>query len=204
LRKCFRVPGYGITRLSDSPWRAAIALAPWDVVVCPTGLLRRRVKSDVTEIGTGTQRHAKGLNAAVHILVVQGVLIVIDSLSGIGHFVAHKPDPIVSRVRLLLAYGRPCPSRDGRVHSPGRANRRKGEARCTANKELTIGSIVIHVALPRVGLTPLVLLRRQVLRFREIGCALIERCVEITDINANPVRGSDVVMAGVVGWIWIR
>ena len=42
-------------------------------------------------------------------------------------------------------------------------------------------------------------LRRHVLRLSEIGRALIERCVEITDINANPVRCASVVVAGVVG-----
>src|SRR5262249_41084779 len=163
-----------------SPRRAAVSVSAWDVIVCPAGFLRRCVKSDVTQINSSTQRHAKGLNAAIHILVVQGVLIVINSRTGIGHFVAHKPDAIISRVRLLLAYGRPCPTLDGRLHSPSRANRRKREVCCTANKELTVGSVVIHVALPGMGLTPLILLRREVLRFREIGCPLIERCVEIT------------------------
>ena len=162
------------------------------------------MKSDVTEIGSSAQRHAKGLNTAVEILVVQGVLIVIDSRTGIGHFVAHKPNAIVARVRLLLAYGRPCPSHDGGLHSPGHANRRKSEVRCTANKELTVGSVVIHVALPGMGLTPGVLLWRQVLRFREIGCAGIERCVQIIDINSNPVRYAVMCVIGVVGWIWIR
>jgi hypothetical protein len=162
------------------------------------------VKAYVTEIGSSTQRHAKGLNAAIHILVVQGVLIMIHPRGRIGHFVAHKPDSIISRVGLLLAYRRPCPSHDGRLHSPSHASRGKAEVRCTANKELTVGSVVVHVTLPGMRLTPLVLLRRPICRFREIGCALIERCVEITDINANPVRCANIVVAGVVGWIWIR
>jgi len=205
LRKCFCIPSDRACVLRNIPRYAAIALAPWDIVICPTRLLWRRVKSDVTEVSSGTQRHAKGLNAAIEILVKQRVLIVPDSRSGIGHFIAHKPDTIISRVRLLPVYRRPCPSRDGRVHSHGLINRGKAEARCTENKELMVGSVVIHVALPWMGLTPLVLLPRVVLRFREIGCALIERCVEITDINANPVRC--VVMGGVAGvvrWIWIR
>ena len=122
LRKRFAVPSYGITRLSDSPGHAAVTLVVKRAVVCPARFLGRRVKSDVTDIGSSTQRHAKGLNAAIEILVVQGVLIVIDSRRGIGHFVAHKPDTIVSRIRLLLIYRRPCPSHDGRVHSHGRTN----------------------------------------------------------------------------------
>ena len=65
------------------------------------------MKFDVTEIGSSTQRHAKGLNAAIEILVVHGVLIVIDSRRGIGHLVAHEPDAIVSRIRLRLIYRPP-------------------------------------------------------------------------------------------------
>ena len=85
------------------------------------------------------------------------------------------------------------------------ANRGKcEEARCAVNKELMVGSVVIHVALPRMGLTPRILKRVQVLRFREIGCTCIERCVQISDINANPVRYAVMCVAGVVGcdtWI---
>ena len=54
LRKRFTVPAYGITRLSDSPGHAAIALATRDIVVCPSRFLRRRVESDVTNIGPST------------------------------------------------------------------------------------------------------------------------------------------------------
>ncbi len=53
LRKRFAVPGYGITGLSDSPGRAAVTLVIKRAVVCPARFLRRRVKSDVTEIGSG-------------------------------------------------------------------------------------------------------------------------------------------------------
>ena len=59
LRKRFAVPGYGITGLSDSPGRAAVTLVIKRAVVCPARFLRRRVKSDVTKIGPGAQRHAK-------------------------------------------------------------------------------------------------------------------------------------------------
>jgi len=199
LSKGFAVPSYGITRLSDSPGRAAVTLVIKRAVVCPARFLRRRMKSDVTEIGSSTQRHGKGLDAAIEILVEQGVLIVIDARRGIAHFVAHKPDPIVSRIRLSLIYRRPCPSRDGRVRSHGLPERGKCKVRCAVNRKLTMGSVVIHVALPGMGLTPSVLLRRVVLRFREIGCAFIERCVQITDLHANPVRCAVMCVAAVVG-----
>ena len=67
LRKCFRVPGDRACALRKIPRRAAIALAPWDIVVCPARFLRRRVESDVTKIDPGTHRDAKGLNAAIEI-----------------------------------------------------------------------------------------------------------------------------------------
>ena len=63
--------------------------------------------------------------AAIEILVVERVLIVPDAGSWVGHFVAHKPDPIVSRIRLELIYRRACPSLDGRLHSHGLAQQEK-------------------------------------------------------------------------------
>ena len=199
LCKRFAVPGYGITRLSDSPGRAAVTLVVKRSVICPARFLRRRVKIDVTEIGSSAQRHAKGLNAAIEIVIVHGILIVIDSRRWIGHFEAHKRDAIVSRIRLHLIHRRPCPSHDGRLHSRGRANRRKCEVRCAVNRELTVGSVVIHVALVGMGLTPRVFKRIQVCRFREIRCTRIETCDQIVDINANPVRYAVMYVAGVIG-----
>ncbi len=54
LRKGFAVPGYGIARLSDSPGHAAVALVVKRAVVCPARFLRRRVKFDVSKIGSST------------------------------------------------------------------------------------------------------------------------------------------------------
>ena len=64
------------------------------------------MKTDVADVYPGSERHAKGLNAAVEVLVIQGILIVPDPSSGIRHFVAHKPNTIVTRVRLDLVYCR--------------------------------------------------------------------------------------------------
>ena len=183
--------------LSTNPRHAAVTLVIKRAVVCPARFLRRRVKSDVTDIGR--HRHAKGLNAAIEVLIIQGILVVPDASRRVGHFGADKRDAIVSRIRLHLVYRRPCPSHDGRLRSHGLIKRGKCEARCTANKELTVRSVVIHVALPGMGLTPSVLLRRVVLRFREIGCPLIESCVQIIHINANPVRCAVMIVACVVG-----
>ena len=199
LRKRFAVPGYGITGLSDSPGRAAVTLVVKRAVVCPAGFLRWRVKTDVTDIGARAQRHAKGLNAAIEIFIEQGIFIVIDPRRGTGHFAAHKRDAIVSRIGLHFIYRRPCPSHDGRLHSLGLAKRGKCEVRCAANKVLTVGRVVIHVALPGMGLTPRVFKRVQVCRFRKIRRTRIEICVQIGDLNANPVRYVVKYVAVVIG-----
>src|SRR5437867_5786663 len=53
LRKCFGVPCYRATGLSNSPRLAAITLVVKRPVICPTRLLRRPMKADVTDVGSG-------------------------------------------------------------------------------------------------------------------------------------------------------
>ena len=200
LRECFTAPFDVFRRLINAPRGATVTLVHECAIVCPAGFLGRRVKSNVANVDAGEDGHLEVLNAVIEVLIENGIFIVPDSVIWPRHLIANEENPIVSRIRLVLSYRctRGCPSHDGRLHSPSHAHRRKGEIRCAANKELTVRSIVIHVALPRMDLTPLVLLRCQVCRFREIGCALIERCVQITDINANPMRRAVMYVAGVV------
>ena len=129
LGKRFGVPGYGIGRLSDSPWRAAVTLVVKRAIVCPARLLRRRVKADITDVCSSAQRHTERLNPTIEVLVVQGIFIVPDSGSWTAYFVAHEPDAIVARIRLDLIHCRACtcPSRDGRLQPRSGANRRKCE-----------------------------------------------------------------------------
>ena len=56
-----------------------------------------------------------------------------------------------------------------------RAKRKIG--RTTADRELAIGDVVIHVAFAGMRLAPCVFVRANVLRFAEIGRTLIHRCV---------------------------
>src|SRR5262249_1939662 len=100
LCKRFGIPSYGIGRLSDCPWSAAVTLIVECAVVSPAGFLRRRVKADVTDVGAQPKRDTEGLNGAVQVLVVQGVLVVPNLRTWVCYFVRHKPDAIVSRVRL--------------------------------------------------------------------------------------------------------
>ena len=70
LRKGLSVPGYGIGSLSYSPRSAAIALVIKGAVVCPTGLLRRRVEAYVSYVSAVPNRDAKGLDSSVQVLVI--------------------------------------------------------------------------------------------------------------------------------------
>ncbi|PYL60119.1 MAG: hypothetical protein DMF24_11140 [Verrucomicrobia bacterium] len=77
------------------------------------------METDVADVDARSQRHAKGLNSAIEVLVIQRILIMPDSRCGIGHLVAHEPDTIVTRIGLDLIYqcaGR-SPGHDGRLHS---------------------------------------------------------------------------------------
>jgi len=116
LRKGFAVPSDRIAGLSNTPRLAAIALAPWDIVVCPARFLRRPVKTDITDVGAGAHRHTEGLNSSIEVLVIQRILVVVDAGTWIGDFVTHKPDAVVSRIRLHLIHRRARPSHDSRLH----------------------------------------------------------------------------------------
>src|SRR5262249_7601832 len=133
-------------------------------------MLRWRMKSDVRDIYAWTDRHGEGLNRAIKILVVQRVFVVPDSGSRIADFVTHKPDAVVSRVRLGLRDCRALSGRDDRYLAYIGANGAKTESRrATSHALLLIGDIIIHVTLARVTLAPGVLMRDDVLRFRKIS-----------------------------------
>src|SRR6202043_2578746 len=90
------------------------------------------------------------------------------------------------------------PGIDGRAHSHRGPSAYKGETRRAADSVLTVGRVVIHVALSRVSLAPDVLMRSYVLRFGVIRRARIQRRVQIIGLNTNPVRYAVVCVASVV------
>src|SRR5262249_374658 len=122
LCKRFRVPGHGTRRLSNSPWRTAVSLIVECAVVRPAGFLRRCMKVDVTDVSPRSQRHAERLNSAVEVLVIQGVFVMPHSGTWVGHFVAHKPNPVVAGIGFDLADCRAGPGHDGWLHLDRRAN----------------------------------------------------------------------------------
>jgi hypothetical protein len=95
---------------------AAVTLVVKGAVVSPTRFLRRRMKSDVRDVHPGSKRHAERLDGAIEVLVVERVFIVPDASTGVRDFVAHKPEAVVSRIRLHLIYRRARPSHDSRLH----------------------------------------------------------------------------------------
>ena len=107
--------------LSNIPRRAAIPSISLGAIVCPAGMLKRRMKPDVRDICSGYNRHAERLNTAIQVLVVERVFVVPHASSWIRDFVPHEPNAIVAWVGLELAYRRASPSVNGWVLSHGRA-----------------------------------------------------------------------------------
>ena len=104
LGKSFGAPGYRIGSLGNIPRRAAISVTSRYIIVCPTRVLWRGVKPDITYVNSGTEGHAERLNRAIEVLVIKRVLVVPDSSRRIGYFVAHEPDAIDTRIGLDLVH----------------------------------------------------------------------------------------------------
>ena len=162
------------------------------------------MKADVSDVDAWPQGHAKRLNSPVQVLVIQGILIVPDSGTWIGHFVSHKPEAIIAWIRFDLVYCHACPRHDGRSPPDRGVNRGKCETRCAADAELPIRNVVVHIAFPGVVMAPIVLVGGNILGFGEVRRALVQVLVQIVDFNPDAMRYTVVRMAAVVvcgGWI---
>src|SRR4030095_2478016 len=84
LCKRFAVPSNRACVLGNVPRCAAISATSRYIVVCPTRFLRRRVKPDVTDVDSRSQRHSERLNGAIEILIIDGVLIMPDAATYVG------------------------------------------------------------------------------------------------------------------------
>jgi hypothetical protein len=151
------------------PWCAAIPGISLRAVMRKAGMLRRRMKSDVSDIDASSYGHGERLNPAIEVLVIERVLIVPHAAAQVGYFVTHEPDTIGTRSRFDLIYCRTCPCLNSGLLPHRRSNLRKREIGGAANAVLTVGSVVVHVALPRMTLTPSVFVRGDILRFGKIG-----------------------------------
>ena len=121
------------------------------------------------------------MDSSVQVLVIQGILIVPDPRTGIGHFVSHKPEAIIARIRLDLVHccaSERLPSVNGGFHAHGGAGRRK----CIVIPAATdikpaIRGVIVHVALPGMTLAPNVFMWSQILTFGKISRARVLRRV---------------------------
>src|ERR1700674_5124080 len=118
-------------------------------------MLKRRMKADVRDVYSGSNRHAKRLDGAIEVLVIERVFIVPDASSGVRHFIPHKPNTVGSGSGLDLVYRRTGPSCNARLLSHGGTHGTKSERLVdSGHAVLTVRSVVVHVALVRMTLTP--------------------------------------------------
>ena len=123
MRKGFRTPSHGREIVSESPGGAAISRVSDGAIVCPAGMLWRRVEIDKIQYwGEKWKNNFERLDRTIKILIVDGVLIVPDTGSGAGDFVTDEYDSVVSRIGLDLVYCSACPGRNSRLHSHRRAD----------------------------------------------------------------------------------
>src|SRR6266550_2689558 len=115
LRKCFAVPHH---TPSNIPRSAAIPLVIKRAVICPAGMLRRRVKSDIAD-ASGKYRYPKGLYSAVQVHVKDGVFIMPDAVGRSRHLVTDEENPVVARIGFDWDHRCPgcCPGFDSSLHS---------------------------------------------------------------------------------------
>ena len=111
------------------------------------------MKIDITQWDRKPEENSEGLDGAIQVFVIDGVLIVPNPGIRPRYLVTDEEDPIVSRVRLYLIYNRArrCPSHNCRLHTERGTHCAKIKRRIdTTDVELPIRDIVIHVALTGV------------------------------------------------------
>ena len=132
-------------------------------------MIKRGVKPQIAHRDSISQRHAEGVDPTIKILVIDRVLVMPNSSTWIRHFVADKPDAIISRVRRNLVHCRAGPSFNGWLLSHGGACATKAKGLVDSGYAvLTVRSVVVHIALARMTLAPSVFVRDDVLRFGKI------------------------------------
>src|SRR3954466_6803207 len=104
-----------------------------------------------------------------------------DTNCRISYFVTHEPNPIVSGIRLDPVHccaPERLPGINGSLHARGAAGRRKCVAvPAAADGKLTIGGVIVHVALPGMTLAPGEFMWSHILAFSKISRASVLRRV---------------------------
>ena len=185
--------------MGNIPRCVAISSIALGAIICPAGMLQRRMKADVRDVYSGREGHAERLDGAIEVLVVQRVFVVPDASGGVRDFVTHEPDTVVSWVRLNLIYRCASPSHDRRRLAHGGAYASKSKRLVDSGYAvLMVRSVVIHVALARMTLAPGVFVRHDVLRFSKIRRSRVQRRIQVVNVNQNSVRGYIMAVAGVI------
>src|SRR6266446_8021340 len=117
------------------------------------------VEPNIAQRDSASQRHTEGLDRAIKILIMDGVFIMPETSDWARHFIDYESAAIDSRLGLDRSTGRSSPCTGGRGHSYRGANGGESETRRAGDIVTAVGGIVIHVALPRVGLAPGVFMR---------------------------------------------
>ena len=136
-------------------------------------MLRWRVEPNVVQYYRREKgvNDFEGLNRAVEVLVIDGVLIVVHPGIWSCHLVTDEENAIVTRIGLDRgAHCRASPGHDRRLLLMGVAHEIKGERLVDSNyAALTVRGVVILVALVRMRLAPGAFVWNDVLRFSKIG-----------------------------------
>ena len=89
-----------VETLSEDPGHTAISSVSLGAIVCKTRMLRRRVESDVTQIRRKKwKNNFEGLNGAIEVLVIDGVLIVPHASIWSCHLVTNEENAVISWIR---------------------------------------------------------------------------------------------------------
>ena len=104
---CVRILGQGLAgpgqcarHLVWNPWIVAESCIADGSVVRETRMVRWGMKSDVTYVDSGPERHAEGLNRAIEVLVVNGVLVMPYAGRWVRYFINDERTTIDTRLRL--------------------------------------------------------------------------------------------------------
>lgn len=130
LRKSFAIPHGRVRKRrrpihSESPGSTAIASVALGPIMCPSRMLRRRMKSDIAQIRRKTwKNNFEGLDGTIQVHVKHSVVIMPNSGGGASHLVTDEKHPIVPGIRLNLLYrgARSCPDLNSGLHSDGRTD----------------------------------------------------------------------------------
>ena len=160
------------------------------------------MKVDVLdEWNSWSNRHAKRLDGAIEVLVIERIFVVPDLLrrADLERFVAYEPDTIVAWVRFNPVHRRAVPGHDRRLLSHGGACASKSKGLVNSGYGvLTVRGVVVHVALARMTLAPRVFVRDYVLCFSKICRSRVQRRVQVVNVNQNPVRRYVMNVAAVI------